>query len=524
MPTLKTVTLLKSGNHLVVEPTTPAITALLAPQLTFTTREMLFGRAKRDRGTDAVYHRYQLYFMDHKQRVSTSLGFYRRITDVLVKAGYTVLIEDIQPRKNPEILVPRWDRLYGEDSKIQLRPGQDEFLFTFFAQVAAGLPARFEFPTGFGKSTIIGVIAKMLPKAVIHIVAKRIPVLKERLLPELRGMLPNVGMCGGGLHNIGQRVQLFSFDSLHHSDGKADLVINDEVQDCAADSASEKLARYATSLNYGFSATPNMRPDGKSIREEAIFGPVISSMHYQTAVGHGLVVPVEVRWADVRSDLDPIAGIDDLVERKRLGVWRNELRNQVIADTASRAEHADQQILITCETLEHVLALQLLLPDFTAVYAARDITYVRQRYYQRQGIWPEGGLQEMTPERLTGLTKRFERGALRKVIVTTCWNAGVSMNQLQVVCRADAGSSPINDTQIPGRASRTDEATAKTLALVYDYKDQFNSGFKQRAARRFTNYGVHNWKQVDAVSGAELRGGLFGRSPMQHIREEDHDA
>ena len=65
---------------------------------------------------------------------------------------------------------------------------------------------------------------------------------------------------------------------------------------------------------------------------------------------------------------------------------------------------------------------------------------------------------------------------------------------LNVLNRADAGGSPIMDTQIPGRTARI--SAGKEVGIVRDYRDQFNTGFKRKASNRYTNYAGHGWTQV----------------------------
>jgi len=492
------ITLLKSGNRLVVAPTPTQVREVLETKLSFTAKHMLYGAERFEEGNKGKRLElidYQCYFLDHKNRIATSLGFYHRITKALKARGYPVRIKDLTPPAKPEIFVPRWNRVLGPDSGIKLRHGQKEFLEWFVAQVQAGLPGRADAPPGYGKSFLIGLAAMLFPKAKIHYTSKRASVMRDRIFPELCGMLPDVGLVGGGVRKAGCRVQGYTFDSLHHSDGKCDILFTDECHEAAADDAAEQLAKYDESLNYGFSATQDMRIDNKDLRVEAMFGPVGYKMTYQTAVKHGLVVPLEVRWRNVRMDMDPCEGIEDSVERKRWGIWRNRHRNQLIAKDAR--SHPDQQVLVTCETIEHALALKREMPEFTLVYAARDISFEKRRYFRKLGLWPKKGLKQMTEERKQKLTRLFERGKLRKVIVTTVWNVGVSMNHLEVLVRADAGGSPIMDTQIPGRVSRTNKAIGKKQGVIYDYKDQFNSGFKRKSGSRRSSYVGNGWTQVD---------------------------
>jgi superfamily II DNA or RNA helicase len=361
--------------------------------------------------------------------------------------------------------------------------------------VAKGRPCRFDCPPGFGKSYLLGLVCVLYPQAKIDVISKRVAVLRDRIYPELCGMIPNVGIVGGGRKITGCRVQCYTFDSLQHSPGTADILLADECHEAAADGISNDLACYdGNTVNIGLSATHDMRMDNKDMRVEAIFGPVVFRMRYAAATEGGLVVPIEVHWSDMVMDYNPCGGEADPIKRKRYGIWRNLQRNQKIADNAAADFAAGRQSLITCETLEHALWLKQLLPQFELVYSENGCTPKDQRKYMQLGIWPSGEAP-MTLERRANLTAAFEQGKLLGAICTTVWNVGVDFRHLKVLNRADAGGSAIMDTQIPGRTSRLSPDGAKACGIVRDYKDQFDSGFKMRAGGRSTNYAKQGWKQ-----------------------------
>jgi len=143
--------------------------------------------------------------------------------------------------------------------------------------------------------------------------------------------------------------------------------------------------------------------------------------------------------------------------------------------------------------LEHALNLKKLLPDFTLMYAENGMDKQRRRRAIRQGFISEGE-PEMTIHRRRQLTEQFEEGILKKVIATTVWNVGVSFNALEVLIRGDGGGSPINDIQIPGRVSRISEG--KTVGVIHDYMDHFNSTTLSRSKRRSKVYKENKWTQI----------------------------
>lgn len=493
------ITLLRSGNSLVVDPSIAPVRNLLEPQLSFVAKRILQGKERRMAGTAVELIPYACFVDDFRGRLATTMGFYSRIHSALTTAGYRVEVKDFQPHPRPQDLEPRWDRLFDPSWPITLRHRQDEFLQKVAALVKIRQSGCFDCPTGYGKSFLIGMIGLLYPKLTMDVVSKSVTVLRDRIYPEVCQLLPSVGMIGGGLNSKG-RVQLVTADSLQRRDGKADIVIADEVHQLGADRAATGLSRYTNSTNIGLSATHNMRMDNKNLRVEGMFGPVVFEMTYQEAEARGLVVPIEVYWADVIIDINPCAGIANSSIKKKFGIWRNDVRNQIIANDANSYPD-DMQRLITCDTIEHVLFLRKMLPDYQILYSEQGMDQDDINYFQGLGVWRPSE-PVMTSERRHNITAAFERGTLKKVIATPVLNVGISPKALSILLRADAGNSDIADTQIPGRTSRL----GKKVGIVRDYLDQFDEGFRRRAGDRERNYTGHGWKQIKPVRTKRRRG------------------
>jgi len=248
--------------------------------------------------------------------------------------------------------------------------------------------------------------------------------------------------------------------------------------------------KYRRSRNYGFSATFDKRLDGKDMRGEGAFGPIVQTMNYQEAKEHKLVVPIVVKWRKVWGSSKPCEGARDSVELNRIGVWTNDVRNDMIAEDARR--YGDEQVLVICKTIEHAVNLKKRLPEFTLVYSEGSLDAKRRKRYVDYGLIAEDE-PEMTTARRKELTEAFERGDLRHVICTTVWNVGVSFNHLKRLIRADAGGSEISDTQIPGRVSRS--ADGKTSGTVHDYMDMFSANLHGKSLGRRKSYERNGWAQ-----------------------------
>ena len=486
---MRRIILLKSGNRLVVDTVHPRIRDLLAPYLTFTEQKWYHGyeaKVARSEGRPPFESiDWECFGQDHRGRLATSWGFYKRITDVLRKRGIQVLIRDLLPPKDPSIFEPQWDQL--KTFGINLKHGQDDFLVEVFSHRGG----RIDCPPGFGKTFMIGVMAILLPRARIDVISKRVPVVCQRIYPELCGMLLDVGVVGGGLKKTGHRIMCYTAGSMQHAAGDADFLFGDECHELVSDQTARKFGRWGQSVNYGLSASHDMRLDNKDLRAEGIFGPIIYTMKYEEAKDHGMVVPIQVIWHSLDTGVDICEGEVD-VRKKQIGIWTNSYRNDSIARVANKYGE-DEQVLICVETIEHAVHLKSRLPNFALVYAADGLAERDRRYYVNHGLLDHKE-PRMTEERKTRLTKDFETGRLKKAICTTVWNVGVNFRHLAALIRADGGGSPINDTQIPGRVSRTHKD--KSVGVVHDFLDEFNQGLHQKAMGRLRSYKAHRWTQV----------------------------
>lgn len=486
----KTIRILRDGNLIALDPTTPTVLDLVRPKLTYTQTTFLRGeelyRARKNFAPTVQYQDYECFNLDHRDRLITQLGFLERIAEVLDDRGYKLRMRNLNPHPNPEVYAPQWDRIL-DDPTITLRYKQKKLLQI----VAEENNGRFDCPTGYGKSFCIAMATLLFPKAKVDVLSRRVAVLCGRIYPELCSMLGHVGIVGGKMNRPGARVMCYTFGSMHHAPGDADIVFVDEVHEAAADDAASKWGRYGHAKMFGFSASHDMRLDAKDIRCEAVFGPVRLRVSYSKAVEKGMVVPIEVFWTDVIMDIDPCGDADD-VEKKRLGIWSNGYRNKLIRRDA-RELSDDTQVLISVETLEHALYLKRRLPEYTLMFGGESVKESDWKWYAKNDLLPDN-FKMMTDERRKRITDKFERGKLKKVICTPVWNVGVDMRYLQVLIRADAGGSPINDVQLPGRTSRTN-AIGKEVGIVRDYRDFFNSGFNLKTKSREKSYTRMEWTQ-----------------------------
>jgi superfamily II DNA or RNA helicase len=473
----------KSGNMLDISSNgkalDKAVRGWLEPVLSYVYVQPLFGAAKFEAGGNSFrFEPRRLYRYDNLGRLICGRGFLEKIKFILEEnnVSWKVLSKKVDSSK----FVLNWDAVY---ESISFRARQEECLKKIINNECGVIAA----PTGFGKGILILAMCLLFNKAKIDIVLPG-KDLVSKTVRLLRKYLPNVGQVGFQQNNV-ERVTVYSADSLHLSDGTADILIADEAHQLMAPSYGTALAKYRYSRNYAFTATPEGRMDNADLRLESIFGPVIFSMTYQEAVDLELVVPIRILWLDAFGKNQFISEKKD-VAKWRHALWRNEHRNEIFAKALEAFK--DEQILILVKTLEHAVFLKKLLPHFSLCYDKMS-NEDRRRYIKWGFI--EKSEPMMTPALREQMRQDFECSKLKHVIATMIWAEGVSFDALPILVWAGGGSSAISTTQIPGRVCRIHKETNKQYGLVIDCCDQFDEGLERQADQRFRYYKKHGWEQ-----------------------------
>lgn len=415
-------------------------------------------------------------------------GFYSKIKHDVQLMGYNVIVNDMDDEYYAsKSFAYDLNKLSG---RIQLKDKQDECL----AAVMASRGGVVVGPTGFGKSFMFGAICLAYPNAKIHVVTRRVDVMK-RICGSLSKLIPSLGMVGSG-NNYWSRVTVITADSMHkithEGDKLADILLYDEAHEAVAPSYQAELGKYRKTKKFGFTASPDGRADGAHFMLEAIFGPRIFEMSYSDAVDVDLVVPIKVEWVRV-DGCDTSCSDLNGVPKERWGIWRNNIRNGAIANKANQYDD-DDQVLIMVKSVEHAIYLKQHLPNFHLCYDTMEPTDY-QRYVKAGMIDPDVE-PLMTPARRENMRLNFEKGQLKKVISTDVWSTGVDFAQLAVLIRADARASKIVDIQAPGRVARKHDASGKTYGLVIDFMDVFDFTFHNRSNSRRLSYRKMGWEEL----------------------------
>ena len=480
------IRLKKSGSLVALEDPTTAAENILAAELTYDFVRYLRGPEARfahskiqiiptycfkcTRDPDGIF----------APRILFPAGYLDRVARAFKTKGYRVLLRDDQTKTRHH--AARWDRV---KPAVKFRYRQKETLEKIIAARCGG---QVICPCGWGKSLLIRCLCQALPQAKIDISTHSLDVL-DQLYWDISACIPGVAIDSSSRKREGGgRITLYAGKSIHHSRGDADILIVDELHEWATADYIRRLARYRNARRFGFTASPE-RKDGAHFELEGAFGPRLVTVTYQEAVDHGCIVPIAVNMVDVIMDENPAEGYEDTA-KERWGIWRNKVRNTLIAEQA-HALGDDEQTLITVKTFEHAAFLKKQLPEFELCYS-ENIDADDFRRFVSWGLLPKNEPM-MDRDRRQSLKRRFEQGQLKKVIATTVWNRGVNFQDLAVLIRADASDSMIADTQIPGRTARLPDLTDKKYGRVIDFLDQFDQGFKRKASSRVGRYRDNEW-------------------------------
>lgn len=417
-------------------------------------------------------------------------GLWPRVKDWMEKNNVEYAI--IADNRNPDIR-PSID--FEAIKDVQFRKAQDVAL----ALIATSDCGIIEALTGFGKSFLFGVICKAFPTLNIVITTDSTSVVQTIYTYLCQQVPGQVGLLMGGKNTThGKRIVVSTLRSLCKIPETAvNLLLIDECHCCNAGTYGKELMRFCFARRFGFSASP-VRNDGSGLVMESILGPVVLKLDYDEGVEEGMVVPM--KYAMIPCGWVPTIchkeGVSDVL-LKRYAYWRNDVRNKAIADFvyAFHKVAPDAQLLLICQTMEHCIALHMLLPWFKVLYYGSTSQTEMQKHFPKEK-YPKLDLSQykMTQKQLDIGRAAFAKGTLKFVISTMILKQGVNAPHLRVLIRCDGATSKILGIQIPGRLSRLDEG--KDFGYLIDVDDTGCGWTKRRADCREALYKEQGWTRI----------------------------
>lgn len=469
----------RAGNLLEIEGDIRFL-QILQGKLVYTHKRMLSPAEARKQGRSTKFELTEksLSWL-HQDKLYCPAGLTSRVETIANTLKMEVDYVDLRKNKLP----PADFRRLAKIADLQFRYKQDEVL----AMIDACDGGQIACPTGYGKTFIMTLLGYVYPNSRILFISPGLDLLSSTHARLLQHFPADIGRVGGGFSETSRRITLCSADSLHKVRlDKYQLIVYDEVHTAATEKRSQAICAQSTDAKLiGLSASVNSRSDGADAVVESIFGPVVLNVSYEEAAQAGIVSKINTLFLEVPPDpyMPPIT--QDVYRKKKEAYWCNNYRHEKVAafvrSVRDYVDNPDPQILIMCETVEHIYRLKQYLPEFEVVYSNLDDDLRKKLVLA--GIDPG---EPMTKERRTWLLEEFQQGRLRRVIANHCWKQGIDPVHLNCFIRADGGTSQVNNIQLPGRLSRITKN--KSEGLLVDLWDSFDNWALNRSRKRKAAY------------------------------------
>lgn len=485
---MTTVNMVRKGNSLRLYPIKDVF-HIIADDMRFNKVTSLYGYERKMRGNVAI-EPCELFKRISDEEVMTFAGLQQRLYSVLTANYVTCAIYDETPKKDV-------DPAIGAISDVQLRNSQLDII----SYIMTHDYGQFNGITGMGKSFLITQICRMYdyPNYRIVVVAPTRPVVsslyrslydyfggKEVPGDKYSSHRPVLGKLGDGSKCEG-RITVSTTKSLssYADPAKADLVLYDEVHTAAADNISSTLLHFINAKMFGFSASTEARTDNANLLVEALFGPVLYTVTMSDGQREGYIPNVDAYFYEIFVNE---VRRSDPTWRKREAIWQNYSRNTDVAKVARLWEQklADEdgeepQILVMTDTFEHVACLRKHLPDYEIIYGSIDGRKLKK--LQKDGLIDKDFKKRSKKEHDQAI-QAFERGDLKKVIATTTLGVGVDAPGLDVIIRADGGSSEISNIQFRGRITRGKRGIYCDFLSTGDDNERRRSQARMRSCKK----------------------------------------
>lgn len=396
----------------------------------------------------------------------------------------------------PKISLPKTIRL----NQIQLTLPQIQAIKT-------GLLSKqgtFQLPTGYGKTEIICGLAKYLSPYQTLIVVHSKSLLSQtvkRLQDRLGSEYP-IGVIGQGKFDpknitvgmIQTMTRMKSSKAFQLWANQLTVLMIDELHHHQAPLWGKVSQMIKAPLRYGFSATANTVPE-ILMHLQSLTGPIIYEATYQEAEAQGRIIqpkiyiqensPVVLLPEYERSLYTKLCQ-KDKKQRTFNGssvsvryaqdylhhIVLDPNRNKAIADLAIRWAKKDYPVVIFVRLIAHgkllFKKLQNKLIDQIAFLSGKNDTFLLER-----------------------AKKEFKNGRIKILIVTSIFDEGIDLPNLQVLILAGGGKSQIQGVQRIGRGCRTYKDKAEFY--VYDFMDLEHDIFQKHSKARIKEYKRQGW-------------------------------
>lgn len=333
-------------------------------------------------------------------------------------------------------------------------------------------------PTGSGKTVIAMGIISALKKHNILFLAHTVDIVNQttkRMIEELPELKDKTQMLYGGNSNFLKNksltvstVQTFSNLDFAKLKKHFTVIIIDEVHHVNAEKSQygKILKTLEAPYKLGFTATKNREDKLKEMSCEGLLGPVIGTLSVKEAIEKGIISKPKIKLHKVPYNNKVSTMHGKYAEIYDSGIVLNEVRNNLIKETAEKYIRKNKSVLILVNRIEHGEILADLL----------NAEFVR------------GETDKETREYVQKLLNKKE---VMCVVATAVWKEGVDIPSVDVAMNAGGGKSEIQTLQFIGRGFRRTEE--KNTFIVVDFFDNSHKYFINHFGERLTLYFEMGW-------------------------------
>jgi superfamily II DNA or RNA helicase len=209
-------------------------------------------------------------------------------------------------------------------------------------------------PTGYGK-TVLGIALTAYLKMNTLVLTNRVSICKQwkAQISEFSN-IQDIGICYGGKCNLGENIDVATFQSLNSYDSieklkdHYGLILIDEVHHLAAYTFEQVIRTFSAKHIYGLTATPK-RSDGLETITEMLIGGIIAE---GTPVKNNVQKDLYVRFMDTQFTFE-----DDIHDMTNT-IMYDKSRNRIIVDDILHNAKENKTILVLSERVEHLNILK----------------------------------------------------------------------------------------------------------------------------------------------------------------------
>lgn len=274
--------------------------------------------------------------------------------------------------------------------------------------------------------------------------------------------VPNDGIVVATVQTASNLLRSAAFENFQEH---CDILFIDEFHINKAGQCSKIVNYNRAIMRFGLSGTVDEKNKKKMLHYVGLTGPIIAEVRNKELVGLGRSAKPIIRFIEV--DALKIPKRVKFGKAYRLGIVRNEVRNDLVLRETLRYLKKDLKTMITVARIAHGLRLKQLLEN-----------RIDLRVEFLSG-------KDSVPHRRK-IIKEFENGKVGVLIASPIFDTGVDIPAIQAWCNAAGGKGWELVLQRLGRVLRKKEGDNRVF--ISDFVDMHNAYLMKHSTARLNHY------------------------------------